>query len=203
MDDPDWAFCGHAKHNEQLFASYEVCEAKEAEYPSKGFTCERHESQGIENSDFHLYVTTVESEYCHSAVAYAMYCSLDLETNRPLAGSVNLCPSSLSTNPASFQQQVEVVIHELLHSLVFTESLFEKFIDDEGVEIPLEKVLVSSVKEGRIVKKIISPKVAEKTQEHFACDSVIGAELEDEGGAGTAGNHWETRLFNVRNFEVC
>eukprot|EP00210_Caulerpa_lentillifera_P007656 g7307.t2 len=198
MDNPDWAYCGHSKHNDRVFASYEVCEAKESGYPSRGFTCQQYETEGVRESDFYLYVTAVESEYCKSAVAYAMYCSLDLETNRPLAGSVNLCPSSLSVDPAEFQQQLEVVIHELIHSLVFTESLFEKFIDDKGVVIPLERVVENSIRDGKSVKKIITPTVVEKTREHFSCPSVTGAELEDEGGAGTAGNHWETRLFNVK-----
>lgn len=35
-------------------------------------------------------------------------------------------------------------------------------------------------------------------QEHFGCDDVPGAEVEDDGGAGTAGGHWEERIFAVR-----
>lgn len=29
----------------------------------------------------------------------------------------------------------------------------------------------------------------------FGCDNLDGAHLEDEGGSGTAGSHWESRLF--------
>lgn len=32
-------------------------------------------------------------------------------------------------------------------------------------------------------------------REHFQCNSLAGAELEDDGGDGTAGSHWEQRLF--------
>lgn len=29
----------------------------------------------------------------------------------------------------------------------------------------------------------------------FDCDTLDGAKLEDEGGSGTAGSHWESRMF--------
>ena len=31
---------------------------------------------------------------------------------------------------------------------------------------------------------------------HYNCDHLDGVELEDYGGAGTAGSHWETRIVN-------
>lgn len=40
---------------------------------------------------------------------------------------------------------------------------------------------------------------------YFGCDSIDGAELEDGGSSGTAGSHWEKRLFNnecINSFSV-
>ena len=34
-------------------------------------------------------------------------------------------------------------------------------------------------------------------REHFACPTLEGAELEDQGSIGTALTHWEKRLFEV------
>jgi hypothetical protein len=34
-------------------------------------------------------------------------------------------------------------------------------------------------------------------REHFACPTLEGAELEDQGNVGTALTHWEKRLFEV------
>ena len=42
-------------------------------------------------------------------------------------------------------------------------------------------------------KLIRTPKVLELAREHFACSSLAGVELEDDGGAGSAGSHWEKR----------
>ena len=117
-DNDEWAFCGHAIHNDAFFESYKTCTTVTPNNPAGGFACETRATPGVEKSDFILYVTAIESSYCQSAAAYAMYCSLDRDTNRPLAGSINFCPSSLSTSPSDFEHHVEVAVHELLHTLV-------------------------------------------------------------------------------------
>ncbi len=32
---------------------------------------------------------------------------------------------------------------------------------------------------------------------HFGCESLEGAELENQGAGGVAGRHWENRVFGV------
>jgi hypothetical protein len=48
---------------------------------------------------------------------------------------------------------------------------------------------------GRPVTIIRSPKVAAVARAHFGCAALLGAALEDEGGGGSTGSHWEARLF--------
>ena len=38
----------------------------------------------------------------------------------------------------------------------------------------------------------------EEVRKHFNCSTLEGAELEDQGSSGTAGSHWEKRVFWVR-----
>lgn len=38
-----------------------------------------------------------------------------------------------------------------------------------------------------------------EARKHFNCPYLDGAELEDEGGSGTAGSHWESRIFGVKS----
>ena len=40
-----------------------------------------------------------------------------------------------------------------------------------------------------------TPRVTRAARLHFGCNSLIGAPLEDGGGAGTAMSHWEMRAF--------
>lgn len=49
----------------------------------------------------------------------------------------------------------------------------------------------------RIMDIIVTPKVVEEVRNHFNCSKLEGAELEDQGGEGTALTHWEKRIFEV------
>ena len=42
---------------------------------------------------------------------------------------------------------------------------------------------------------MVTPTVREEAQRHFNCSTLEGAELENQGGKGTALAHWEKRLF--------
>ena len=47
------------------------------------------------------------------------------------------------------------------------------------------------------VHLIVTEKVQEEARKHFGCNKLEGAELENQGGDGTALTHWEKRLFEV------
>lgn len=56
------------------------------------------------------------------------------------------------------------------------------------------------VRGGSIKKPIdmmVTPRVVEEVQRHFNCTELEGAELEDQGGEGTALTHWEKRVFEA------
>lgn len=42
---------------------------------------------------------------------------------------------------------------------------------------------------------LVTPRVVREARAHFGCDSLEGAELENQGLDGTALTHWEKRLF--------
>lgn len=57
-----------------------------------------------------------------------------------------------------------------------------------------------SVRSGFINKTIdvmVTPRVAQEAKKHFNCPDLEGAELEDQGGEGTALTHWEKRILEV------
>ena len=49
----------------------------------------------------------------------------------------------------------------------------------------------------RKIEMIVTPRVIKEVRAHFNCDELEGAELEDQGGDGTALTHWEKRVFEV------
>ena len=44
---------------------------------------------------------------------------------------------------------------------------------------------------------MVTPRVAAEARLHFNCSELEGAELEDQGGEGTALTHWEKRILEV------
>ncbi|ETN75894.1 hypothetical protein NECAME_12068 [Necator americanus] len=49
---------------------------------------------------------------------------------------------------------------------------------------------------------VVTPKVREEARKYFNCPDLEGAELEDQGGAGTAGVHWEKRVLEIKNYKT-
>eukprot|EP01024_Parvocaulis_polyphysoides_P053029 TRINITY_DN52706_c0_g1_i1.p1 TRINITY_DN52706_c0_g1~~TRINITY_DN52706_c0_g1_i1.p1 ORF type:complete len:261 (-),score=42.51 TRINITY_DN52706_c0_g1_i1:1-783(-) len=70
-------------------------------------------------------------------------------------------------------------------------ELYQLYIDDNGQ--PYNPVVLDTNGTPRF---ITSPKALAAAKEIFGCDSLTSAPLEDEGGEGTAGSHWEKAIFN-------
>jgi len=175
------------KHNQEYMEGYTICNntLEDSCTATAG-------GLGIREADFLLYVAANDVSFCQEGqiVAFAGTCALDLDNNRPLAGFANFCPDNVDTDPENFQDLLETAIHEALHALFFSELLFPYYLDEEGnrrtgvVELsPLGHKIVTT------------PTVVKTVREHFGCDSLRGAPLENEGGSGTAGNHWESSVF--------
>ncbi|XP_068627236.1 leishmanolysin-like peptidase [Battus philenor] len=187
---------------------------------------EEEEAKGVEDTDFVLYVSAVETERCRRGltVAYASHCQQESALDRPVAGYANFCPGELSTNFRDLPSVLSTVKHEMLHALGFSVSLFGFYRDDNGEPLterrpdtgdpPLDEELQIHKWSPRVVRNItrknwmirggymertfhmiVTPRVVKEVREHFNCSELEGAELEDQGGDGTALTHWEKRVF--------
>ncbi|XP_066431385.1 leishmanolysin-like peptidase [Eleutherodactylus coqui] len=182
-------------------------------------------SGGVRDADFILYVSAITTERCsqENIVAYAAYCQLEAEMDRPIAGYANLCPSMISTQPQEFAGMLSTVKHEIIHALGFSAGLFALYYDDTGVPLTprnmdglphfskslgvyqwSEKVVQSvtrnwHVRGSKVVQHnvylLVTPRVTEEVRNHFDCPTLEGMELENQGGMGTELNHWEKRLL--------
>ncbi|KAM7380031.1 hypothetical protein PAMP_003358 [Pampus punctatissimus] len=180
---------------------------------------------GVEGSDFVLYVSGITTERCgqENIVAYAAYCQLEAELDRPIAGYANLCPAMISSQPQEFEGMLSTVKHEIIHALGFSAGLFAFYHDDEGK--PLTPRFASGlpafneslglyqwseavirrvnrlwdIRGGMMVRHqvhvLVTPRVVEEVRRHFNCPILEGMELENQGGMGTELNHWEKRLL--------
>ncbi|XP_055381355.1 leishmanolysin-like peptidase [Condylostylus longicornis] len=157
-------------------------------------------------------------------VAYAAHCQQEAAMDRPIAGHANLCPESISTKPQELQTLLSTVKHEILHALGFSVSLYAFFRDEDGnprtprtsdtgkpylneklqihqwSDKTIRKVVRTNwaVRGGYVNKTLdvmVTPKVRKEVRKHFNCPELEGAELEDQGGEGTALTHWEKRIL--------
>uniref|UniRef100_A0A8C2KRS5 Leishmanolysin-like peptidase n=1 Tax=Cyprinus carpio TaxID=7962 RepID=A0A8C2KRS5_CYPCA len=183
------------------------------------------DGEGVVRADFVLYVSAMTTERCgqENIVAYAAYCQLESELDRPIAGYANLCPNMISTQAQEFEGMLSTVKHEIIHALGFSAGLFAFYHDDDGKPLTprsasglpayneslglyqwSDKVIKRAtrlwdIRGGHMVRHTVhllaTPRVVEEARRHFNCPILEGMELENQGGAGTEFNHWEKRLL--------
>ena len=81
------------------------------------------------------------------------------------------------------------IFHEITHVLGFSMSFFPS---------------LNMVKKEGSIYYINSPKVLEQAKKHFGCGNLPhgGVPLENQGGSGSAGSHWERRYMFGENMNM-
>jgi hypothetical protein len=79
-----------------------------------------------------------------------------------------------------------------MHALGFSGSLFPTFIDPITL-VARTNVIISTNERGTTQKKLVLPKTLATARNFYGCPTLNGVELEDQGGSGTAGSHFEAR----------
>ncbi|GAM25848.1 hypothetical protein SAMD00019534_090230 [Acytostelium subglobosum LB1] len=142
-------------------------------------------------------------------LASAIHCTLRGDTNAPLTAMINYVPSAFAalSNMVDNNEYHEqwrtyqsVSLHEMTHALGFNAYLapyFESVTLERPAIITKNHEFVNSKgKHYKVNKQYIqTPNVLAYVKDHFGCDAMPGAELEDIGGLGTAGNHWKAAVF--------
>ena len=148
------------------------------------------------NVDLILFVTANATQNDGFA-AWATPCQLNQSTGRPDVGQVNLNPYVLNTNTKFFFDQFSTVIHEIYHVMGFNNDLFKYFINPStGRRVPVSDTYRYQPSQPRPYL-IVAPIVKNYAAKYYGCNSVVGVPLEDGGGSGSAGSHWEkTALGN-------
>ncbi|KAL7998051.1 putative peptidase M8, leishmanolysin [Plasmopara halstedii] len=188
-----------------------------------GGNCAVSEAKGIANTDFVLYIRAATTNYCASrTLAYASSCQKD-QYDRPTFGMANFCPSQISILPEDLESQVSTAMHEITHALGFSAQFFPYMRHPDGTPrtprdsngrppiyksgtcpngSPIEYYIAPSTQtvqhsneRGHVVAKMVTPNVAAFVKSHFGCNSLVGAEIEQQDDSGCLGSHWEERIF--------
>ena len=102
------------------------------------------------------------------------------EINRPYGG-ILLINTDLDLNRANAHLYMKnIFFHEITHILAFHPSIFQ---------------LKNMMKKVGNMNYLISKNVIKRAKEHFDCSSLTQIPLENQGGEGNAGYHWEARYM--------
>jgi len=146
---------------------------------------------GVPDADFVLFLTA--RPILGDTIAYAGHCQTD-QNGRPIAAHFNWSPSHFESSMTESLRAyyLRVALHELTHALAFSPSLLVDFPRSVSGRISSLETIPSWY---GFQRAVVTPRVAAAARAHFGCDAVAGAHLEDGGGSGSAGSHWESRLF--------
>ncbi|KAF5195589.1 Leishmanolysin-like peptidase [Thalictrum thalictroides] len=148
--------------------------------------------EGVANADLVLLVTTRPTT--GNTLAWAVACERD-QWGRAIAGHVNVAPRHLTAEAETLLSAT--LIHEVMHVLGFDPHAFAHFRDERKRRRTQVTVQSLDEKLGRMVTRVVLPRVVMHSRYHYGAfsENFTGLELEDGGGRGTSGSHWEKRLL--------
>ena len=120
------------------------------------------------------------------AAAYAM--TISSLNYRPIIGVV-LLGNHYNFNKINSQSfLIMLLLHEITHVLGFSEYLYNYFQTNSTLTITKE---INGIQRTLFTGE----NVIKQAKRHFNCDNIEGIELENQGGDGSAGSHWEARIM--------
>ncbi|KAG8492067.1 hypothetical protein CXB51_015720 [Gossypium anomalum] len=151
-----------------------------------------YSAYGVAGADLVLLVTTRPTT--GNTLAWAVACERD-QWGRAIAGHVNVAPRHLTAEAETLLSAT--LIHEVMHVLGFDPHAFAHFRDERKRRRSQVTVQTMDEKLGRMVTRVVLPRVVMHSRHHYGAflENFTGLELEDGGGRGTSGSHWEKRLL--------
>ena len=143
------------------------------------------EDYGTWGLEYDLVIVPYFSDSIGTSIqAAATACVAISETMQPKMGVIMINPN-LDFSYTNSERFLEMLfLHEMSHVLIFHQAFFFSL-----------NLMTQEIKNDETVYYIKSPTVLEKAKLHFGCNSITGIPLENYGGAGSAGSHWESRYL--------
>jgi hypothetical protein len=119
-------------------------------------------------------------------IATASARNLASKNGQPLTGLITINKDIDYSKNNSLRFFTTVILHEMTHVLGFSNFFFEKYFHN----------IIKKNDTDNITRTYInSTKVLQVAKKYFNCSEMIGVQLEDFGGDGTVGSHWEERIL--------
>ena len=111
----------------------------------------------------------------------------DSYSGQPIVGVINLNKDLDYSKEKSSQYLESIILHEMTHILGFNLMYFASNIYDNYFYTKNESGILRGY--------LKSPKLLTRAKKYYNCNSIKGIPLEEIGGDGTFGSHWEERIL--------
>lgn len=151
-----------------------------------------HKTQGV-SADILVYLTAYNAQ--ESVIAWATSCySEPAPTYNVLAGRVNINMYHFGDDEP-LDSKLATLYHEVFHLLGFSNYQFRYFHKPNNVPYATDEVTETITIRGKQATILKLPTVVELARKAFGCDNLRGVEVEDQGGSGTKGSHWDKLIM--------
>jgi len=152
-----------------------------------------YHTTGVE-ADFSLVVVT--SALINNTCAAEAFVCHRVPTGRPGIGKLMFNTELLPLpkgNHLVHERNVNLAIHELVHTLGFNKPSYKFYIDEAGNPRADHFRAIQINGEERYILDL--EPLTNRLRKHFGCNSIQGALLENDGGNGSIHSHFERRVF--------
>ncbi|CAL8096171.1 unnamed protein product [Calicophoron daubneyi] len=181
---------------------------------------------GLPDTDYLMIVDASDSACSSGVIAYATACQLEDTLYRPVLGMINFCPSYIDLKYPAILKTQTAAKHEMAHALGFIPQLYAFMMDenkqprtprDPSTGLPSlgqnsDGMFIASTSTVDVIQRqwvsaktttmrnvtvFKTPNILSFARKHFGCPTLVGFDLENQGGSGTSSAHFEKRLaFN-------
>ncbi|EGR33995.1 leishmanolysin family protein, putative [Ichthyophthirius multifiliis] len=156
---------------------------------------------GIADSDLHLYVIYVNQKNgWHADANFCAYANKGIP--RPTFGRIcfNLNYIKFEDNPKTFNNNLDITIHEILHIIGFSGNAIKYWIDPKTNKPynkrQLKKIQITKTYRNIKTTLLATRNVVKVTRKYFNCPSAEGMQIENQGASGSIGSHWERTIIS-------
>jgi len=141
----------------------------------------------------YVYMVTTDDDSSYVASSYA--CSLASGSHRPLVGHTVISTYFMeaTSDVLLHEKNMICIMHEVVHTLGFSNSYFSYWLNSAGQT--LTGHIESTTLDGMSTVVINAEPLTGMLRTYFGCPTLKGAYMENQGGAGSAGTHFERRQF--------
>lgn len=151
-----------------------------------------HKTTGV-SADILVYLTAYNAE--ESTIAWATSCySEPSPTYNVLAGRVNINMYHFGDGEP-LDSKLATLYHEVFHLLGFSNNAFRYYHKANNVPYATDEVTEIITIRDKQATVLKLPTVLSLARSAFGCDTLRGVELEDQGGSGTKGSHWDKLIM--------